>query len=111
MMNTTRNFHKLTDPGWVKRKRIHYRVLPEWADGYCLIVFMCSTAGLLGSVCSCFLLHNNPPPAGSFSGLVICILSIVLLCVNTSFFLKGLYLKFKDNALEAFYLTTRLMPR
>ena len=78
--------------------------MPQWADGKCIFVFSLTFLALIGACASCYLiLTNMSGDAIHPTGLKIWVFSVVALLGNSLFLFKGLYDKFFDRGLDAYY--------
>ncbi len=92
------------DQRWVRKKRIHYRCIPPWADGKSLIIFLSTAVSLCASLVSCAVLHAEMPLSGKpSSGLILWGVGVGSLLVTIFFYVKGLYVRFLDSALDVYY--------
>jgi hypothetical protein len=97
-------FFKIKNPEWVRKKRLHYLMMPQWADGKCIIVIILALVSLVCGMSSCFfLLHSELFEAFGHVGRTLWFAGFVALLTNMYFYLRGLYRKFQDKALDAFY--------
>ena len=93
-------FCKIKNPKWVRKKRLHYLMLPQWADDKCIHVTILTLVSLSCGMSSCFFLHNELFEA---LGRVLWFTGLVAILINIYFYLRGLYRKFLDQALDAYY--------
>lgn len=101
---TSSYFDNLKNPAWVRKKRMHYLVMPEWADGKSMLVCICAVVSFTAGVGSCFLLHGGISSSGVGTvGLVIWLAGAVAILINTYLYMKGMYYKFLDLAWDAYY--------
>lgn len=93
-------FANMKDPKWVRRKRMHYLMMPKWADDKCVFVFCAALSGLICGILSCYFLHS-----GIFLslGIVFCLIGVSVLLATLYLCIKGLYRKFLDDGLDAYY--------
>jgi hypothetical protein len=96
-------FCKIKNPKWVRKKRLHYVMMPQWADGKCILVIIFTFVSLVCGMSSCFFLHTELFEAFGRVGLTLWFTGLVALLINIYFFLRGLYRKFLDQALDAYY--------
>ena len=96
-------FCKIKNPKWVRKKRLHYLIMPQWADDKCILVIILTLVGLVCGISSCFFLHGELFDVFSRVGLTLWLTGLLALLINIYFYLKGLYRKFLDRALDAYY--------
>lgn len=93
-----------SDPDWIKKKRLHYRFVPRWADGNSLIIFWCTAVSLVASLVSCYMLHAEMVfGEGAGAGLIVWGAGLFFLLITMFFYIKGLYVRFLDSALDVYY--------
>ena len=97
-------FTKIKDPNWVRKKRLHYLMMPQWADNKCLVVLGLTLVGLISALFSCFFLHKALSSVlGQTGVLIIWAIGFFAILIIAYFFLKGIYQKFLDSALDVYY--------
>jgi hypothetical protein len=77
--------------------------MPQWADDKCILVIILTLVGLVCGISSCFFLHGELFEAFGRVGLTLWFTGLVALLINIYFYLRGLYRKFLDQALDAYY--------
>lgn len=97
-------FSKIKNPEWVRKKRLHYLMMPQWADSKCTLVLILALVSLAGGMSSCFFLHSKLFGVfGRVCGLTFWFASLLALLINIYFYIKGTYRKFLDMAMDVYY--------
>lgn len=78
--------------------------MPEWADGNCMIVCSLTFLGLMGACISCYLIHKHMSVGVLHpTGLAIWLVAVAALLGNCVLIFRGLYEKFFERGLDAYY--------
>lgn len=75
-------------------------MLPRWADDKCVLVMILALISIVCGISSCFFLHSEILETW---GRVLWFTGLAALLINIYFYLRGLYQKFLDQALDAYY--------
>jgi hypothetical protein len=77
--------------------------MPQWADDKCILVITLTLVSLVCGTGSCFFLHGELFKAFGRVGLILWFTGLAALLINIYFYVRGVYRKFLDKALDAYY--------